>query len=558
MSWIPDKAAVRNDSHSHFFFHITAISFCTCGTMPRTSAHFSAELADTIHRLLTSRGLTLAEVSRQSRSATTNGRLHHIPHNIYDAIRNRQFNPSAYQLAALSRLSGYRFTDWLRVFGFSLDEVARFQSTFPSSRTVELDTRIYHAQTRIPWFEIAAPFDFGASLVPLGRWLKASASRPASSLPSGNTPAYRFIKIGTEDAYAYPNLLPGSIVRIAARPKSLRQGSGNRHNKRFFLVAHGGHLVCSPLHWTDENNLVICSQHLPYSSIELEVGPQTIILGIADMEFRRTSKTEMPKVRKGQDSFRSVRAQAQPLSTQRLGDFLRHARKRAGLSFREASARTRVIARALRDPRYFCAPGSLSDYETRNAAPRHIHKVISICAAYVANVERFLRASGIDMDALGQLPMPVDVFGDSQERSGQKAVRFAGTCFLQRRFRQLPYFLHGSLASYFGMLELSLRDIFWAGGVRHFTHRFLRNAEFLIVDRRKKKAVTSLSCPKWAQPLYIFLLRDGSYLCGSYTRTNGVLIVHPAIAELPTLLRLRDADEVEVVGRVTGIIRSLK
>ena len=526
--------------------------------MPRPSARFSALLADTIHRLLASRGLTLAEVSRRSRSTTIYGRLHHIPHNIYDAIRNRQFNPSAYQLAVLSRLSGYRFTDWLRVFGFSLDEVARFQSTFTSSRTVELDTHIYHSQTRIPWFEDAAPYDFDASLVPLGRWLKAGSSRPAGSLPSGNTPAYRFVKIGTEDAYAYPNLLPGSIVRIAARPVSSRQEPGHRHSKQLFLVAHEGHLVCSPLHWTDKNHFVIYSRDLPYASIELEAGPQTMILGIAEMEFRRAAKTEMPKVGKGQDSFRPIRLQAQPPSTHGLGDFLRHARKRAGLSFRDASARTRVIARELRDPRYFCAPGSLSDYETRSSAPRHIHKVISICAAYFANVGTFLRASGIDMDTLGQTPMPVDVFEESQEQAEPQAFHYVGMRFLQRRFRQLPYFLHSSIASYFGMPELSVRDIFWAGGVRHFTHRFLAKAAFLVVDRRKKKADISLSCPKWAQPLYVFLRRDGSYLCGSYTRTDGILVIHPTIAGLPKLLRLRDGDEVEVVGRVTGIIRSLK
>jgi transcriptional regulator with XRE-family HTH domain len=527
--------------------------------MPPPHAQSSAFLANTIRLLLASRGLTLAEVSRASRSAPFYGRAHHIPHNIYDAIRRRQFNPSVYQLAVLSQLSGYRFVDWLRIFGFSLDEVARFQSTFPSSRTVELDTNIYHSQTGVLWFEDAAPSDFSASLVPLSRWLKAGASRPAGSLPSGKTPTYRFVKIGTEDAYAYPNLLPGSIVRIAARPVTLRQESGHRRGTRLFLVAHGGRLVCSPLHWTDKNHFVICSRHLPYTSLELETGPQTVILGIADMEFRRTTKTEVPKVRKRQNSFRPIRAQAQPPSTHRLGDFLRHARIRAGLSFRDASARTRVIAHTLRDPRYFCAPGSLSDYETRNSAPRHIHKIISICGTYFANVEGLLKAAEIDMNALGQLPMPDDVVGKSQERVVSETTgRFVGMRFFQSRFRQLPYFLHRSMASYFGMPELSVRDIFWAGGVRHFTHRFLANAVFLVLDRRKKKAVISLSCPKWAQPLYVFLRRDGSYLCGSYSRTNGILVIHPAIAGLPTLLRLRDGDEVEVVGRVAGIIRSLK
>ena len=78
------------------------------------------------------------------------------------------------------------------------------------------------------------------------------------------------------------------------------------------------------------------------------------------------------------------------------------------------------------------------------------------------------------------------------------------------------------------------------------------------MDRRKKKAVTSLSRPKWAQPLYVFLLRDGTYVCGPYSRANGLLTIHPCIAGLPQLLRLRDGEDAEVIGRVAGIVRTLK
>ena len=420
--------------------HVTALSFCTCETMRSSPSGTPATLAEHIRRLLASRGLSLAEVARRSRLAPASGRLGHIQHNIYDAIRNRQFNPSVYQLAALSRLSEYRFVDWLKLFGFSLDHVAGFQCSFSSSQTVELDARIYHPETRIPWFRDVAPADFSAALTPLSRWLAAGPRREADSFRSRGRTAFRFVKIGTEDAYAFPNLLPGSIVRIEpVRPCQKFASSGS---ETIFLVETGNGLVCSPIHWTDQNHFVVCARHLPYTSMELETGPRAAVVGRADMEFRRTAKFESAIVPNRPKSFRKAPAFSNP--PRNLGDFLRQGRRRAGLSFREASARTRVIARSLGDPRYFCAPGSLSDYETRSRAPRHIHKIISICASYFVNVQAFLKESGIDLDALGGLAMPFDILqgsiGKTLAMPTEPSLVLRG---LKRRFRNLPFFLHG-------------------------------------------------------------------------------------------------------------------
>jgi hypothetical protein len=129
---------------------------------------------------------------------------------------------------------------------------------------------------------------------------------------------------------------------------------------------------------------------------------------------------------------------------------------------------------------------------------------------------------------------------------------------IEHRFDQLPYFLHRALPHFFGMSGLSVRDVFWAGGVERFTHPYLDGAAFVVVDRRKKVARSSLSCPLWAQPLYVFLRRDGSYLCGSYSRADGVLAIRPCTAGLPKLLRLREGADIEVVGQIVGIARRLK
>jgi hypothetical protein len=528
--------------------------------MPTSSRKSASLLVHKIRSLLAARGLFLADVSRKSRLGPYQPH-HHIPHNLYDAIRRRQFSPSIYQIAALSLLSGYQFVDWLELFGFSLDNVSCFQASFLAFRTVELDARIYHPRAKILWLRDVAPASFSAALVPLSQWLSPAEPRPADSLDSNRNTAFRFVKIGFQDAFAFPDLLPGSIVRV--KPLGAAQleiPAGNTPGKRLFLVEHDRGLVCSQIYRVAHNQIALCSRSLPYAPVVLDQGTQATVLGLADVEIRRTVKIKRPVVPARLAGYRLPDALPPRLPARDVGGFLQRARKRAGLSFREASARTKTVAQILRDSRYFCAPGSLSDHETRSTAPRHIHKLISICAVYFASVEGFLKAAGIELDGLGRLPMPVEFLERPASRTRSKTPSRSSETMnkLIERFQELPYFLHGAMPHFFSKPDLSVRDVFWAGGVECFTHPCLLNADFLVVDRRTKKARPSLACPKWAQPLYLFLRRDGTYLCGSYSKLNGILVIHPAIAGLPKLLRLRDRADVEVVGQIVGIVRWLK
>src|SRR5206468_2673209 len=130
--------------------------------------------------------------------------------------------------------------------------------------------------------------------------------------------------------------------------------------------------------------------------------------------------------------------------------------------------------------------------------------------------EQILQAAGISAGRLGQLPIPLRVLRDQTAESPTQEARtsrFMGE--MERLFRQIPYFLHRSIAGLFGLPKLSVRDVFWCGENYRFVHPSLSGAVLLAVDRRKKILRSNLSCPVWAQPLYIFLRRDGSFLCGS-------------------------------------------
>jgi hypothetical protein len=526
--------------------------------MPSPSGKLHPTLPDRIRSILAVRGLSLAEVSRSSRSLDLGNRLHHIPHNFYSALRNRLFSPSIYQVLALSILSGYQLVDWLTVFGFSLDNVRQFQLALPALRTVELDARVYQGSLSIPFFHDAKEPDLSTPLTPLSRWLVSSIPRRIDSLSHMAPPACRYLKIGSQDAFAFPELLPGSVVRVNRVRKAFKRiPVGKIPAKSLFLVEHNDGMTCSRLCRPEPGKVVLCSRHLPYAQVELEQETEAVVSGVADFEIRPLNG-EKPVVPARLGRYWIPKPLTRPSHVRNVGEFIRHARKLSGLSFREASTRTKLIAQKLGDSRYYCAAASLSDCETRKFLPRHVHKVISICAVYFASAAGLLEAAGAALDQAGKLPMPAEFLGRSGNglNSLSKPSHFLSE--MEHRFGELPYFLNDSLSFLFGLQEISVRDVFWAGGIRQAVDPYFAGAVFLVVDRKRKVPRPALSCPKWAQPVYVLQQRDGSYVCGFCTLQNDTLILRSCFADMPKLQRLRNQVDAEVVGKVVGIVRRLR
>jgi hypothetical protein len=514
-------------------------------------------LAAKIQKILALRGLSLGAVSRTSRSLAPHNRLQHIPHNLYSSLRNRLFSPNLYQVFALSVLTGYRFADWLAVFGFTLHDVPRLQTVFPALRTVELDARACQPVKLIPWFREGRAPDFSAPLMPLSRWL-ALTTPTFHPVPDAIAAAHRYAKIGSQDTFAFPELLPGSIVRITAAPVSSKPLQlGRKGSKKLFLVEQSKGLVCAQLSRSTTGKFVLCSRQLPYAPVELQEGRDALVCGAADFEIRSLENFDKPVVTAQLGRFWTPIPLPQTSNAAHVGEYIRKARIRAGLSFREASRRTRTIAKKLGDRRYYCAAGSLSDYEAQRLPPRHIHKLTSICAVYFAGVAGFLEAAGVSPDRAGRLAMPAQflVPGADDTRPVSESSLFFSE--MARRLGELPYFLRNSLESVFGLQNISVRDVFWAGGTRGFVHPPLAGALFLVVDRKRKNPRPALTCPKWAQPMYVVQQRGGNYLCGFCTLQNGMLILRCSFRGMPKLVRLRNLVDAEVVGKVVGIARRL-
>jgi hypothetical protein len=525
--------------------------------MPAPLRRTRSDLALLIHSILASRGLSLAEIARQSGTHFRGNPLFRIVPNFCDAVRRPSFTPSLHQVYALSVLTGYRLADWLSLFGISFDDGAQFQAAWSQRRTAELDARIYDRKADISWFEETQSASLGAELTPLRHWLTETAIRPLDSLSSKLNPSFRYLKIGSDDAYSFPDLLPGSIVRVDGRlpAAQLLAKEGPRH---LFAIEHERGVLCSRLRAGSRGRVVLYSRQLPYAPAEFELGTEARILGFVDLEIRRLTSQERPEVSATAGRVWKPEPLRTPPPRGHVGECIRRARHRSALSFREASERTAEIARLLGHRNYFCAASALSDMETRDLFPRHIHKLVSLSAVYCVSVADLAGLAGLSFENTGQEAMP-DEWNRASHLPAQGRLR-SPSSFLQaveKEFEEIPFFLRRALPAVLGLPRLSIRDLFWAGATGDLPHPYLRNAAFLAVNRKNKTPAPSLSSPVWAQPLYVLQLRNGKRLCAACALQDGTLIVRPCTTASGDLLRLRNGADAEVLGQVVAVARRL-
>lgn len=526
---------------------------------PQTQRRSNGEIAERVRILLANRDLTLYQVSERSAALYGRSSPHYLPHNLYYDLRHAGFTPSLFQLFALSRISGYRLDDWLRVFGFDVDAIPRLQIQFSSKRTALLDSSEY-PYTLVPWLRnlgTKAPSEDG---VPLSQFLEWTSPCPLASLAKFTDKGFLYAKTGYQDDWSFPELLPGSIVRV--RPISmddfLRLPRGQQA-KALVLLEHEKGLCCCHIRVVGTQRIAPVATQMSYAQVEFNVPQQARIIGTADLEIRSLLRPELPVVPR--EFAKRWRPETLPALPSELGPLLRQARLRMGLSFREASAISREIANQLGDPSYFAAPGSLSDYESGDNPPRHVHKVITFCVVYSLDFQTILQSLTMSSEDAGQEPIPQVLTGEtvsipsetSSEADEAERGGFLGN--LLDEFGEVPFFLRGSLQVLSGLRNPSLKDCFWIRGARE-SHPYLAGAILALVNRQKKKPNDCGSKPMWQQPLYIVLKRDGTYMCGCCSRENTSLIVHtyPGGVHRRDQFRNRDA---EVIGKIVAIMRRL-
>jgi transcriptional regulator with XRE-family HTH domain len=426
-----------------------------------------------------------------------------------------------------------------------------------------LDSSLVDADAWIPWFRNRSRGAAVPPIGPLAQLLEVTRPRRLRFLSEIGNRGYLYAKIGRQDALAFPDLVPGSIVRVNPRFSNGRIPKTNGSTStEIFLIEHSKGLFCCRLRVIEKGIIVPIGASLSYAQVEMKVPREARILGVMDLEIRPMLPADQPEVPRDLGKHWKPR----PLvAEKKFGQLLRAARTKLRLSLREVAALSRKIAAVLGDGRHFVSPSSLSDYEQFDAPPRHFHKVITLCSLYGLQFDLFLKAIGIVNAVAGTEPMPDHLARrvlpmESRANSDDNDDLPDQSGFLEQVFERIkgvPFFLQQSIGPLSGLEDPSLDDWFWIGGEHDVLHPLLTNGLFVLVNRRDRRPIHFTSKPAWQQPVYVIQMRAGTYLCACCGIENGTLVIHPYSHQFRRSERLRYHHDAEVVGRIVTVARNL-
>lgn len=519
---------------------------------------------DLVKTLLDRKGLSAYQLSRLSEVLYGRSSNYYIPQDFYHGLRTGTARLNIFQLFALSNISNYNLYDWLKLFGFQLDKLPHLEIVLHNRHTVILDSTNYDKDAWVPWFKktTTTPVDLN-TIIPLSLLLTSDGARPVRSIKPPNRKRYLYAKIGQNDALAFPKIVPGSIVRIDPKiPRALKDIKTHTSARYLYLVEHSKGLSCCNLDYVRDNMVALSSPSLSCPPFELRNEKEIKIWGVADMEIRPLRNSFLSRdMRRPKPpcTFTPLWKGQGRLAFQEL---IRSFRLRIGLSFREASAMTRSIVELLGDKRYFIPASSLSNYENLNVPPKHFEKILSLCIVYCIGFSDFLAALGISIEKAGREAIPKEFLPHTYPlRSPRHALdnpeENASTPWPLKDFEDVPFFLRSSLPNITGLPNLSFRDVFWLGQQSSNLHPLLAGGRFIVVNRRIKRPPRPFPSRSWDAPLYLMLMRDGSYICGPCSLKNDALIIAPCPNSPSARQVFRNRKDAEIIGQVVTILRDI-
>lgn len=348
---------------------------------------------DGLRNILGRDGHTITQLSAATRRRYGSRSPYFIPPSFLYRLRSG-VTPHVCQIVALSESTGYRFVDWLRIFGFDLHQIPRLQVRLHPQRTTLVT----------PMEDCFGPFRPRPSL---------GHERNGSSVPwpgpgeSSGRHRYLFVKIGSTDAAGCPNLLPGNILRVDRHYMQRVHGLDPVSMGRLlWLVEHPFGLACTQVRWIDDRQIVLLPSRPPWGNWPLHVPSEARILGLVDTDVYPLQHVKLQPRAGPTDPglFPLPKPTEEPT---KFSDLLRTSRGRAGLTFRAAHQLTRAIARILGNPEYGIALGMLSDYEAMGRLPRQIAKILSLCIVYCMDVRELMESAGVRIDDSAKLSLPV-------------------------------------------------------------------------------------------------------------------------------------------------------
>ena len=144
---------------------------------------------ESVRNILARCGYTVTQLSAATRRRYGSRSPFFIPATFLYKIK-RGITPHVCQVVALSESTGYRFADWLRMFGFDLRQVPRLQMRLHTERTVLITPDEEWSQPSPP----PLPYYDGVG----------SAFTRAQAENWNGSGRYLFARIGTADALVCP------------------------------------------------------------------------------------------------------------------------------------------------------------------------------------------------------------------------------------------------------------------------------------------------------------------------------------------------------------------
>ena len=474
----------------------------------------SAELAERTRQLIVECGLSVSEISRFTGDKYGVGSSYFIPERFISTIK-KGVSPHLCQIVALSEVTCYSFADLMRHFGFDLRQLTRLQMKLHHDRTV---------------------------LIAPSEWC---------SLPSSNRGRYLYAQVGRQDGMGFPEVVPGSIVRIDTKHPFVSEPLKSASSCWLCVVDHLQGLSCCYVTALKEGEILLTPHYLPCRCLQYRLGDQARIVGVVDAELRPLQNIEVPEatVSNGFERRAPIPALDDP---QRLSQLIRNSRERVGFHFRGARELSARVAEELGNKDYAIAQGTLSDYEAADTVPRHISKIITLCVLYAIDFGKYLHSAGIAMNPSQQgtihranrEPVPISLASPDRGKRHHHNSHLIRSCF--------PHSLIDARTEFLRSKSHSLQT--YSERTRVNGDRSIET--FFIVDRRATTLEESAWPASWQRPVYLVKKRDGRYAYGFCTVSDGIMTVH----QPPTMNRAVErfySREADVVGQVVAMLRGM-
>src|SRR5262249_33835788 len=235
---------------------------------PRASSGGDGLLLNRVRSILTARGLSILDLSNLSRRVFGRASHYFISSNFYHDLRVGAAYPNIYQVFALSHLSNYLLVDWLRVFGLQLDDIPRLQAVLNRRRTVVLDSTNYDKEAWVPWFHDNTTPPKLRRILPIARLVTPAHAYRVRTIERWNRASFLYARIGQEDAVAFPELVPGSLLRVNPQTTSVTLRIGDsRLSRQPYLVEHKGRLMCCRLKLIDGERVGLISNCTAFANL---------------------------------------------------------------------------------------------------------------------------------------------------------------------------------------------------------------------------------------------------------------------------------------------------